>query len=284
MWLAVWHCSAPSFACPVVCRATEIVRRLVWFTAGALLFAIPVFTDAKQNIAAFLPALGFLLLAFHTRWTALIAAAPLLALTLFIAFTLYDPLQGITSSSSVQRGLQAKTYGLRIVADHLSENPAGWPFGLGPGNSVSRVALMGMERYLNDDSPIAILGLSLAPATQQIWQMGAEIAQSWLFSGSSVWTGISSWIALLGDLGLIGLGLYLWMSCRLWSYLKPTRHWQIAAAKSVLLMTCLLGVIYSWLEEPTFTLLAALVVGLGLNVASDEKEGAHTSQKRPQFL
>jgi hypothetical protein len=89
-----------------------------------------------------------------------------------------------------------------------------------------------------------------------------------LFSGSSVWTGISSWIALLGDLGLMGLGLYLWMSWTLWRHLQPIhRHWQTTAAKSVLLMTGLLGLIYSWLEEPAFTLLAALVVGLGLTVA-----------------
>jgi hypothetical protein len=246
-----------------------LAQRLVWLIAGTLLFAIPVFADAKQNIAAFLPALGLLLLAFHARWAALIAATPLIALTLFIAFTSYDALYGITSSSSMQQGFQAKIRGLRIVAERLSETPAGWPFGLGPGNSVSRVALMGMERYLNADSPVAILGLGLAPTTQQIWQMGAEVNESWMFSGSSVWTGISSWTALLGDLGLIGIGLYLWMSWMLWHHLKTSRHWQMAAAKSVLLMTSLLGIFYSWLEEPTFTLLAALVVGLGLTVTSE---------------
>lgn len=264
----------------LVCTArglstTATMQRLAWLTAGALLFIIPVLSDAKQNIAAFLPVLGLLLVSFHVRWVALMAAVPVLALTLFIAFTTYEPLQAITSSSSVERGLQAKTQGMRIVANHLSENPAGWPFGLGPGNSVSRVALMGMERYLKPDSPVALLGLGLAPTTQQIWQMGAEASQGWLFSGSSVWTGISSWIALLGDLGLMGLSLYLWMSWTLWRHLQAIhRHWQTTAAKSVLLMTSLLGLIYSWLEEPAFTLLVALVVGLGLTVASDAADAA----------
>lgn len=252
---------------------TALMQRLAWLAAGALLFVIPVLSDAKQNIAAFLPVLGLLLLTFHARWTALIAAAPVIALTLFIAFTTYEPLQAITSSSSVQRGIQAKTQGVRIVADRLTDNPAGWPFGLGPGNSVSRVALMGMDRYLKPDSPVALLGLGLAPTTRQIWKMGAEVSQGWLFSGSSVWTGISSWTALLGDLGLIGLGLYLWLSWTLWRHLQAIpRNWQTAAAKSALLMTCLLGVIYSWLEEPAYTLLAALMIGLGLTVTPHEKD------------
>ncbi len=264
----------------LVCTArglstTAFTQRLAWLAAGALLFVIPVLSDAKQNIAAFLPVLGLLLLTFQARWAALIAAMPVIALTLFIAFTTYEPLQAITSSSSVQRGIRAKTQGVRIVADRLSESPAGWPFGLGPGNSVSRVALMGMDRYLKPDSPVALLGLGLAPTTQQIWKMGAEASQGWLFSGSSVWTGISSWTALLGDLGLIGLGLYLWMSWTLWRHLQTIRRrWQTAAAKSGLLMASLLGVIYSWLEEPAFTLLAALVVGLGLAMVPDAEDPA----------
>jgi hypothetical protein len=253
--------------------ATIFSHRLVWLGIGALLFIIPVLSDAKQNIAAFLPVLGLLLLTFQVRWAALIAAVPVIALTLFIAFTTYEPLQAIASSSSVERGIYAKTQGIRMVADHLSSNPGGWLFGLGPGNSVSRVALMGMARYLNPDSPVALLGLALAPTTQEIWKMGAEASEGWLFSGSSVWTGISSWTALLGDLGLLGLGLYLWMACTLWHCLK-VRGWQTAVAKSALLMSCLLGIIYSWLEEPAFTLLVALVVGLALTAVPNGQDTA----------
>ncbi len=90
----------------LVCTARGLssaatMDRLLWLAAGAMLFIIPVLSDAKQNIAAFLPVLGLLLLTFHVRWTALIAAMPVIALTLFIAFTTYEPLQAITSSSSV---------------------------------------------------------------------------------------------------------------------------------------------------------------------------------------
>jgi hypothetical protein len=88
-----------------------------------------------------------------------------------------------------------------------------------------------------------------------------------------VWTGISSWTALLGDLGLLGLGLYLWMACTLWHCLK-VRGWQTAVAKSALLMSCLLGIIYSWLEEPAFTLLVALVVGLALTAVPNGQDTA----------
>jgi hypothetical protein len=125
---------------------------------------------------------------------------------------------------------------------------------------------------------VALLGLGLAPTTQEIWKMGAEVSEGWLFSGSSVWTGISSWTALLGDLGLLGLGFYLWMACTLWHCLKG-REWQTAVAKSALLMSCLLGVIYSWLEEPAFTLLVALVVGLALTAVPHGQERARQASE-----
>ena len=63
----------------------------------------------------------------------------------------------------------------------------------------------------------------------------------------------------------------------LWRNLKGSSQWQISTAKGVLIMAGLLGGIYSWLEEPGFTLLIALVVSLGL-ISSREKG------KRPPSL
>ena len=258
-------CVAKGLATPV------LRRRLVWLCAGALLVAVPVLSDAKQNIVAFLPALGLLMFMFQVRLTGLVVAVPILTAAIVVSFTLYEPLQMMTQSSTIHRGFLAKTHGVLIIADKLSDNAAGWPFGLGPGNSISRVALMGMDKYLKADSPVATLGLSAAPTTQEIWTMGANASEEWLFSGSSVWTGISSWSALLGDLGLVGLGLYLWMSWKVWRHLQGSDRWPVAAAKSSLVMAGLLGGLYSWLEEPGFTLLAALIAGLGL-MASHNRE------------
>ena len=107
--------------------------------------------------------------------------------------------------------------------------------------------------------------------------------QSWLFYGSSVWSGISSWLGLFGDLGLIGLGIYLWMSWQLWRNLKGPHKWEASVAKGVLIMVGILGVMYSWLEEPGFTLIAALIVGLGL-IAREGRNGSVQNLGRPQLI
>jgi len=169
---------------------------------------------------------------------------------------------------------------LAVITNNMSDNPACWLFGLGPGNSVSRVALMGMEDYLKGGSPLSQLGLKAAPITREIWEMTFS---DWFFSSSSVWSGISSWFGLLGDLGLVGLALYLWMSWKLWHNLKGCRKWEIGVAKAVLVMAGLLGGMYSWLEEPGFTLTVALIVGLGL-IASGEQDASAKDHNRPQFI
>ncbi len=139
---------------------------------------------------------------------------------------------------------------------------------------------MGLEAYGKSDSPIVLLGWSAAPTTREIWAMGY---QSWLFYGSSVWSGISSWLGLFGDLGLIGLGIYLWMSWQLWRNLKGPHKWEASVAKGVLIMVGILGVMYSWLEEPGFTLIAALIVGLGL-IAREGRNGSVQNLGRPQLI
>ena len=260
--------------------AAAFKGRLAWLLGGALLFVVPILSDAKQNIAAFLPALMLLMIIFRIPWTRLVMALPILTLVVLLAFSYYLPLQAVTSLTTINRGILAKKQGFSIIASKLSDNPGGWLFGLGPGNSISRVALMGLEAYGKSDSPIALLGWSAAPTTREIWAMGY---QSWLFYGSSVWSGISSWLGLFGDLGLIGLGIYLWMSWQLWRNLKGPHKWEASVAKGVLIMVGILGVMYSWLEEPGFTLIAALIVGLGL-IAREGRNGSVQNLGRPQLI
>jgi hypothetical protein len=108
-------------------------------------------------------------------------------------------------------------------------------------------------------------------------------ASDWLLGSSSVWSGIASWLALFGDLGFLGLGLYLWMSLILWRHLTAKHRWPVGVAKAVLVMAGLLGVVFSWLEEPGFTLLAALVVGLGL-IANEKGPASVQNPARAQFV
>lgn len=176
----------------------------------------------------------------------------------------------IFNTRLLYEGARGKTSGYGVISgDGFTTRTL---LGLGPGNSVSRVSLMGMESYVKRQSPVFLLGLTPAPATQEI----LTLTQSdWLFSASSAWSGISSWLGLFGDLGLVGVAVYLWMCVHIWRALGRVRTWQSQAARASLVMAALLGGIYSWLEEPGFTMVVALLVGLALIPSHDGYSTTH---------
>jgi hypothetical protein len=198
-----------------------------WLLGALALFLIPILSDAKQNIMAFLPALTYLFITLRShqgssrraQWTGIVVVLPTLALAIYAAFIFYPPLQVALDWNIVSHGLEGKMDSLSMIAGKASHTFGGWLFGLGPGNSVSRVALMSMEGYIRADSPVTFLGLTMAPTTEEIWNM--TVSHVFAFSpGASIWTGISSWFGLFGDLGFAGLLAYLWMSWRIWRGLE----------------------------------------------------------------
>jgi hypothetical protein len=250
--------------------ASSLKARPIWLLGAAVLFLVAVLADAKQVIIGFLPALLLVLLSLmRLRWTRVVVVLPFLAVLILGAFSYYQPLQVVLDWVFISRGVYGKLQAFFIIAARLSSNVGRWLLGLGPGNSVSRVALMGLEAFVKPGSPVALLGLRSAFTTLDIQVLTAS---SWLFSSSSVWSGVSSLLGLLGDLGLAGLGLYIWMYWRIWPRLQSPAVWQSSVARGVLLMCGLLSVMYAWLEEPGFTLPAALVVGLGLTAEAEGRD------------
>jgi len=238
---------------------------------GAVLVIVPLLADAKQAFAAFLAGAMYLVWTsgFYRRGKFML----LLVLVLggaALASSSFPAFGRIFNVRLLHEGAGGKTgaYGI-ISGGGLTTRIL---LGLGPGNSVSRVSLMGMESYIKPQSPVSLLGLTPAPATQEI----LALAQSnWLIASSSAWSGISSWLGLFGDLGLVGVAVYLWMCVHIWRTLGRVRTWQSQAARASLVMAALLGGIYSWLEEPGFTMVVALLVGLALISSHDGYSTTH---------
>jgi hypothetical protein len=247
-------------------------KKTAWLGGSTLLFTVAVLAEAKQIIAAFLPALVLLLFTFiKQRAGRIFISLAIFGLAILLLFSRQPETQQITSAITdptlINRSITAKIKGFEIIADEMSDKGLGaWVVGLGPGNTISRVSLMAY--YAVPDSPVKLLGLAPAPLTTKIWVI------DYFSSRSSAYTGISSWLGIFGDWGLTGLVLYIWMFLILWKGLRRTRKWEVVAAKSVLLMTIILGAVYSWLEEPGYMLMAALIIALGLK-AAEEKKGMH---------
>jgi hypothetical protein len=258
--------------------------RLPYVFAAAAFFILPVIADAKQAIVCFIPGLiMIIILSGRVKIQRLIAPALLGSVLLYVAYLSYPPLQMVTNTQLIETGLQGKLTGIRDVMDAMASTPAGWMLGVGPGNSVSRVALLTSDAQVKSDSPVARLGLKTAPLTRQLL---TDQAMSYISSSSSVWSTISSWLGLFGDLGILGFATYLWMCCAVWSAVSRIQTPNAAAARAGMIMAALLGLIYSWLEEPGFTLALTGLMALALLEAESGgiAEGEHENGKNTSSL
>ncbi len=247
-----------------VFEAGSSARRYLWLVAGFALLVFPVIADAKQVLVAFLPALVFMTLKSsymrHSLKVVIVSiAVAILAYNMAIFSSLFHL---IGDWDYITRGIVGKIDSVTIIAQKMSDSFYGWFIGLGPGNSVSRVALLSVNGIVKEGSPVSLLGFHLSPITRDIIYLSWKSNQ--LFASSSVWSGVSSWLGLFGDFGFLGLGLYLSMAWKLWRSFARLSGWDVLATKAAIIMAGVLGAMFSWLEEPGFTLLVALMVGLTL--------------------
>jgi hypothetical protein len=248
-----------------VARALSMTRWtsfIGWLVVAVSLFLVPIFSDAKQTVVAFLPALlAMPVMLNRARFGKSMAAAFLMAPLIVAAFFYYAPLRAAVDWEVTVDGIGGKVEALHIIVHRGFEGPFHWIVGAGPGSSVSRVALMGLDGYLQSSSPVARLGLRPAALAEEI---SAMTTSNWRFASSSAWSGISSWLGLFGDLGLLGVAVYLWLCWTLWRSQRVQSTWMGSMGRAMLLMVGLLGAIYSWLEEPGFTLVVALAVAASI--------------------
>jgi len=243
-------------------HAGRIEARYLRLGGAALLLVLPILSDAKASVVFFVPALVWTLCrASGMSWRRL--AAPALAGSALLAavFALYPPLQLIMHWETMEAGLAAKQRGIAALLNYAIDAPLGGAVGLGPGQSVSRVGVLSVEGETTVDSPISRLGLRPAPAAERLLLANRRDP---IASASSVWSYISSWSGLAGDLGPAGIALYASMWLGLLAALARRRDSGADAAGGAIVMALLLGGAFEWLEEPGFVLPAALMVGAGL--------------------
>jgi len=249
-------------------------QKFLAFMLIILLFSTPILGDAKQTIVAFIPSMAVLLwIRGKIGWRGLLFGG-CIAVFLVTAGYLYQPLRKMTDLNLIMAGLGGKFLSYRIILSYMLERPAAFLIGLGPGNSVSRTALAAQEGYLRS-LPSGLVDLKLSSVTADIL---SSTASSYLFSSSSVWSGVSSWLGLFGDFGLLGVAIYARMLWILWKALRKVHSPWACASRGVFVMGVVLGAMFSWLEMPEFTLLWALYMAVGL------VSGNHENSYRPQPL
>lgn len=144
----------------------------------------------------------------------------------------------------------AKFYSIRVIVSHY-DSPLNWLLGLGPGHTVSRLGAWFLRDYA------ALLG-PLGSTKTDIGQDSMDfVANFWLTSGSSLFSPIFGWSGIWGDLGLLGLGAYLYLAFLTWRYFGLND-----LAKVTILSVFVVGCIFTQMEEPGYMIFIAFILGL----------------------
>ena len=238
-------------------RQDDSLRPLRWALAGALLL-VGIFSDAKQVYGAVgLATAAVMLSLVHRGMKSLLPLALLLSAIIASGTQFYPALAQAFDIDLMRSAAEGKFDQAQDIVANL-----GWHgslLGFGPGNGVSRVALAAVPEYGN--VPTAILGdqpSQLASAALAAYPAGTV---------SSALSPFASWLSIYGDVGILGLAMYLLLGLWVWRSLARSATNERSLGRLLLLFAAVLGLAFMWLEEPAFMLYLAAAIGTCLNPA-----------------
>jgi hypothetical protein len=218
-----------------------------------------LFSDSKQLLLAYLIAWGLLILVNSKdlgKTIKLLSAIAIFGyaffwcvqnLEAFVAFTAWARPELYGSDGEAWR---TKFYSVRSILSHY-QSSLDWLFGFGPGHTVSRLGVWFLKDYWSILGP---LGATTNPISQEAMEF---CGSSWLCSGSTLFMPIFGWAGIWGDLGILGVGAYLFLSYLVWQHFGLDD-----SLKVTLLAVFVLGFIFTQMEEPGFMLFIAFILGL----------------------
>ncbi|MBD2605347.1 hypothetical protein H6G81_12570 [Scytonema hofmannii FACHB-248] len=215
-----------------------------------------LYADVKQVVIAFLVSWFLLILTQMKEIVKAIMylgiAIPITIGVLKIINTLYSGIRYISDMEVVTEAFQYKLSVFSIISSFYKSD-INWLFGLGPGHTISRLGWL-MKDYLQLLQPLGITGTSVFETV-----FNAQESYYWSNSitGSSMYSLLFSWAGIWGDLGFLGLGVYLYLWFLVWNYICLDK-----VSKFFLITVFVAGLIFSWMEEPAFMLFVASLIGL----------------------
>jgi len=144
----------------------------------------------------------------------------------------------------------AKFYSINSIVSHY-QSPLNWLLGLGPGHTVSRLGAWFLRDFAFILGPLGSTRTSIGSDAMDF------VANFWLTSGSSLFSPIFGWAGIWGDLGLLGLGAYLYLGYLVWKNFGLDN-----ILKVTLLSVFITGLIFTQMEEPGYMLSIAYILGL----------------------
>lgn len=206
----------------------------------------PIFSDAKQVIAVALVATFILVIVNFKSAKALIKSAALAGISLAVVGLLvqiFFPSSLYWLEPDVVLFAFEQKFEVVNIIQEKHWGPLTTVFGLGPGATVSRLALL-IPEYANSLAPFGILTSDLS---RQIYDTQQSQFYTNSVSGSSLFSLTFSWAGIWGDLGLLGLVTAIAIFIYIYRFLCPNSD-----TRFLVICSALFGVVFTWLEEPAY--------------------------------
>lgn len=156
-------------------------------------------------------------------------------------------------------GWTAKAYGVQQAVEDMGRDVSFAVVGQGPGTTLSRVAMQTPDVNLNPSSAVASLGIETTDFTREVVANRRTVA----IASSSLFSPATTFVGLLGDVGVVGLAIYLaiWLPIGR-ALFRESRHSRSLSGPILLITAVLLGTIQIWLEDPGFVLPLTFFIAL----------------------
>lgn len=225
-----------------------------------LLTGVVIISDSKQVVAVFLLSLCANLLAAQRSLKVIVrySVLGLLAMGVFFiaAYTIFPALLLGTQLDRISDGLAIKASIVPLIISNYT-SPLNWVFGLGPGHTVGRLAEL-LPDYFRE---LERFGATISPTTQSAVYLRESNYLSQMTAGakagSSLWSPFFSWAGNWGDLGILGVGIYL----SLWIFVYRTFCID-DVSRFFLFNVLIFGLVFGWIEEPGYILFVAAIIGI----------------------
>lgn len=147
-------------------------------------------------------------------------------------------------------------------------------FGLGPGHTIGRLAVM-LPRYWD---MLVGLGATRKPFTAMLLYADYSSGFAGGPTGSSLFSLRYSWAGIWGDLGIAGIVSYGALWVLVWK-----RICRDLLSKFFVCNILVFGAVFSWLEEPGYMGVVAIFIGLRWQAVGRREIEEHERSTRPYF-
>jgi len=246
------------------------LNNYIKFTIILILVSVNILSDAKQVVLSFVIALSifYLIKFFKTKNITYILKilfnTGLMIILIYILYSInkvYFSPYFSKNIDEIKEGLNLK-FSIFELFRYYHYSYLNNFFGLGPGQTTSRLALM-----IPDYQNFLFFNFSINELTNKIWIFQQSNYTTATSTGSSLFAPFFFWGGIYGDIGAVGVLIYLF----LWQQILKLNEYDEYSIFLVILVL-LKGIVFNWPEEPPFILFIVSLLAIRFYEIKNSKD------------